>query len=371
MVARAVLVDSAPQYGLAPTGTELPIISGDVTLNARSDVNSTLSLTVPGEWWDLVQPYGNEIFVERGVAFGNGGVEYAGLGFHRIEQADQDDAPYGPIKLVALDRTAQLQQNKLVFPIPLDEGTSHREVFQLLVNGGIADIYTVHGAYLDKPIPIEFLGYDPDTTRLVTDPIVEDDSYTFLTQLAGEKACALRFNAEGRLQIVSTTIDPSVAVATIRGGAGGSLIRASRSVSRRGVHNIVTAYGSDPSVPTDFIVAFNSDPGSPLAWNKATHPAFGPAPRYFASPLLQDDTEVEFAAASLLDRYTGLPLSLLCDVVPNPALEPDDVIDVELRAGLGMERHVIDKLTIPLTADKSGRITTRTLNSSEGLDDFE
>jgi hypothetical protein len=77
-VSRALLLlpnapSSVPQFGSAPVGgQELPILDGDVTLSATADVKGSLSITIPGDYWDLVQPYGAEVFIERGIDFGDG-----------------------------------------------------------------------------------------------------------------------------------------------------------------------------------------------------------------------------------------------------------------------------------------------------------
>lgn len=368
MVVRAVLVDAAPQFSSSPTGVPMPILAGDVILTSRTDVKSTLTCTVPGQWWSQVQPYGAEIWVQRGVRLPNGVIEYADLGYHRIEQAEQEDAPFGPIQLTCLDRIAQLQQNRLVFPLPVDKGVTHRQVFERLINGGTGApfAYDTYAAY-PAPVPISWSAYDPDVATIFADQVVSDDSYAFLSSLAAEYSASLRFDGQGKLTITSDIVNASIAVATIKGGAGGTRIKAGRTVSRRGVFNIVTAYGSNPSNATGFIVNFNADSGSPLAWNKTTHPAFGPASRYYNSPLLQDDAAVEAASSRLLDRYTGLPLTWDIQCVPNPALEPDDVIDVA-PSGMLPQRCVADSITHPLVADRPGRILTRTLSDSEGTD---
>lgn len=364
---RAVLVDSVPQFGANPTGIELPVISGDVTLSARTDVKSTLSLTIPGRYWDQVQPYGAEIFVARGVRSADGRIELAALGYHRIEQAEQDDGPNGPIQLTCLDRVAQLQQNRLVFPLPVDEGATHRQVFERLINGGegVPLEGVSYAAYPGAVIPIDWPAYDPDDVSVFGYQVIADDAYAFMAGLAAEQNCVLRFDGEGRLTVVSTVVDAAVPVASLAGGAGGTRVKLSRTTSRRGVCNIVTSYGSDPRNATQFVTVFNAN--GPLAWNRTMYPAFGPAPRYFDSPLLQDDAAVEAASARLLDRYTGLPLTMTIQCVPNPALEPDDVIDVPI--GTGVLRCVIDSVTVPLTADRPARVVTRTLNDSEVVDD--
>ena len=60
---------STIQFGADPAGgLELPVLSGDIRLSSTSDVKGTLDVTVPGDYWTSVQPYGAEIFAEIGRA---------------------------------------------------------------------------------------------------------------------------------------------------------------------------------------------------------------------------------------------------------------------------------------------------------------
>jgi hypothetical protein len=372
---RATLVDSVPQFGLNPTGTVIPVISGNVTIQSLSDIKSTMTLTVPGEYWDQIEPFGHEIYIERGIEFANGDCEYVGLGYHRIEQISQDNAPYGPIQITALDRIAQLQQNKLVFPLPLNNGDSHRAVFHRLINGiAIPQQATYpglspdgYGAYLGVRLPIIWTGYDPDAVTIIGDQIVQDDSYGYLADLIKFYYAAIRFNNLGEMVVYSLKFDFSHPVATLDGGEGGAILSTKRVLKRTDVHNVTTAYGSDPSSITDFIVTFNADSASPLAWNKTTHPKFGPSPTYYSSPLLQTDADVELAGEVLLRRYIALPLTFTLKVVCNPALECNDPIDVVMRPDFPPSRCMIDTIIIPLTADQPGQIITRIPTATEGL----
>lgn len=373
---RATLVEETPQFGLNPIGTPIPVVGGNVTVQALSDIKSTLTMQVPAEYWDQVQPFGAEIFIERGIEFAPGDAEYVGLGYHRIEQAEQTNAPYGPITVTALDRIAQLQQNKLAFPLPLNNGDSHRNVFERLVNGiAIPQQATYpglspdgYGMYLDARVPIYWVGsYNPDTTLIIGDQIVEDDAYAYLAQLIKFYYAGIRFRNTGEMEVYSLKFDFSHAVATIHAGAGGQIIGTQRLVKRTDVHNVVTAYGSDPSSITDFIITFNADSASPLAWNKSTYPKFGPSPTYYSSPLLQTDGDVELAGEVLLRRYIALPLTYTLQVVCNPALQTNDPIDVIIRPEFPASRAMIDQIIIPLTADTPGQITTRIPTATEGL----
>ena len=372
---RATLANPVPQFGLHPTGEVVPVVGGNVTIQSLSDIKSTLTIQVPAEYWDKVQPFGQEIFIERGIEFAPGDIEYVGLGYHRIEETTQDNAPFGPISITALDRTAQLQQNKLVFPLPLNNGDSHRNVFQRLVNGiAIPQQATYpglspdgYGMYLNARVPITWQGYDPDATTIIGDQIVEDDAYGYLAQLIKFYYAAIRFNTSGEMIVYSLKFDFSHAVATLHSGTGGAIVSTKRSVKRTDVHNVVTAYGSDPSSITDFIVTFNADSNSPLAWNKTTYPQFGPSPTYYSSPLLQTDGDVELAGEVLLRRYIALPETFTLQVVCNPALECNDPLDIVMRPDLKPARCMLDTIVIPLTADTPGTITTRIPTATEGL----
>lgn len=372
MVSRAIVVDAAPQYGYRPTGTEVPIIEGDVELAAFADVKSNLSLTIPGEYWDLVQPYGTEIYVERGVQYGNGEVEYAGLGYHRVEQVEQDVLS-GPIQITAMDRVAQLQQNQLTFPIPINNGMAHRDLFELLLNGDDGSGQSqsaagAYGAYYYTPIPVNWNSYDPDTTTVIGDQIVDNNSYQFMSSLLQLYANTMRFNGAGELDINSLIVDPTNIVATLAAGPGGVLSTAKRNVTRTNVHNAITSYGSDPSALTNFIIIFNDNPSSPLAFNRKAYPQFGPSPTYFDSPLLQTNAGVYAAAETLLGRYTALPVVWTCDMVCNPALEPNDVVILDGLPGLGAQTVVLNTVTIPLISTNPGQIVTRGLNALEGIE---
>jgi hypothetical protein len=73
-VFRATLLNTF-QTGPSPTGTEVPIIGGSVRLDGTADERGALDLTVPGqcEQWpdnqfEALAPFGQEVYVERGVA---------------------------------------------------------------------------------------------------------------------------------------------------------------------------------------------------------------------------------------------------------------------------------------------------------------
>jgi hypothetical protein len=366
MVARARLVTNNP-FGLNPAGTVIPILDGDVKLSATADIKSTLELVTSGDYWDQLQPYGTEVFVERGIDYGSGSVEWVGLGYFRIETIEQPNAPTGTIRIIANDRTAQMQQNRVLFPYQFPAGRTHTQAFSRLVNGddGGGQSTAGYGMFVYIPVPITFYGYVGTSVFVPAGGklVASDSTYDFLAQLAATQSSVLRFNASGGLDIISINVNSSAPVYTLATGHNGTLTQCSRSVSRTGVYNIVSAYGTDPTLPTNYALAYN-DGISPIRWSGGSAPWFGAAPRYYASPFLTTDTQCDTAAESILSRYTGLPKSITTYSVPNPALEPLDVVTIRLGPGTE-ETHVINDMTIPLTAAGALQISTRTLTVAE------
>jgi hypothetical protein len=126
------------QFGANPTGTDLPILAGDVKLSATSDNKSTLEIVVPGDYWADVQPYGPEVWVARGIDYGDTTSEMVPLGYFRIDDVEQESAPYGPVRLSCSDRISQLKQNRVLYPFQVPEGYTHRKLFERLVNGRLS-----------------------------------------------------------------------------------------------------------------------------------------------------------------------------------------------------------------------------------------
>jgi hypothetical protein len=309
-IVRARLFTS-PQVSSNPVGgTELPVSSGNVKMTSGADVKATLELEVPGEYWEIVQPYSGEIFVERGIDFGDGTSELVPLGWYRITKSGQRSQPYGAVSIQASDRTVALQQNRVLYPFQVPTGYTHRQLFERLVNGRVVATDPLnslgYAALLFTPIPITWVAYDPDRYTVDGGQTVEDSTYDFLAKLADDKGAVLRFDEAGGLVVDVAGRDPDTApIYVVQPGVNGNLIDASRETSREATYNIVVAYGSDPAFPTGYQIAYNTDPNSPLRWDGP----FGPAPRYYASPLLRDANAAAQAAATVLSKYTGLPTS--------------------------------------------------------------
>ncbi len=351
---------------VAPIGSwwDLPLqddSGADVSLNATADVTGSLGLTVPGEWWDLVPPYGHEVHAARGVNFGDGTEELVPLGYFRINRRDQQDMPYGPVQLDLQDRTAQLADLRVALPWQIPVGTSHRAIFRRLLDGSAADGVGGYGMYgpTGPAVPVDWsnAGYNADTTVTTKAVVVEDQVGEFLAKMVAEKGAVIVALATGELAVVARERPVgSVADFTLMEGPSGTLVRASRSESRDGVFNVVRATGSDPAKVTGYRLAYNTDPTSPIRYNGP----FGPVVRYYASPLLADSDAADQAAETILARATGVPEERSLWTVPDPSIRPLDTVEVVLPTGVSI--HVVEDVGIPLTGSGSCQVRTRTLN---------
>lgn len=348
MAARA-RVCTTFQTGTDPTGTEVPIIAGDVVANAHSDIRATLDLTTDGTgMWPsstgslLLAPYGNEIFVERGIQFGNGTTEWVSLGYFRIQSPEQDEAPNGPIRVEGRDRMSGLVDGRLLAPVQFADTATYGAVVSQLVT----QVYPTATIEWDDATSAATLG-----RSLIT----EDDRYGFLNDLVTSRGKIWYWDHRGVLVIrdAPSTTDP---VFDVDFGQGGVLVSMSRQLTRERVYNAVVAYGeaADTAEPAR-ATAVDNNPASPTYFSGP----FGPVPRFYSSPFITNDVQAASAATSLLTRQLGLPYTVDFTAVPNPALEPWDPIRIRYTGRIPAETHIIDEITIPLVASKPMTATTR------------
>ena len=335
------------QTGVDPDGIDLPILDGDVQLDADADIRSTIDLTVPGDLWprtgtDTLAPYGTEVFVQRGVTYGNGQREMVSLGYHRIDSLEQGEAPRGTIRITGSDRMAGLVEGRLYRPTQYQPGVTLGAIFDELVH----DIYPWATIEWDD---------DSDQAELARNLVAEDDRYAFLHDLVTSVGKVWWWDHRGVLRIADPP-DPSTSVWDVNHGAGGVLVSMSRQLSRTGVYNGIVATGeATDTLPPVRAVLGDNNPTSPTRWGGP----FGKVPRFYSSPFLTTVDQCISAARSILSATLGVPYSVDFGAIPNPALEPLDPVTVTYALGRPPETHIVQTLTIPLTADQAMTAKTR------------
>lgn len=341
--------------GVNPAGaTEIPILGGNVKYKSDAKVRATLELTTSWEWprrsTDLLTPYGNQIFVERGIEYGNGQKEYVGLGWFRIDTPEQDVVPDGEITISGSDRMAGLVDGELVTPVQFPGTLTFGQVVESLIWG----VYFYAG----------IIEWDDTAVRDDTinrDIIAEEDRAGCLIDLITSLGKVGYWDHRGIFVIKtppSVTGDP---VWTVDAGADGVLVQMSRALTREGLKNayVVSGEAADTTAPVRAVV-YNLDPTSPTYWNGN----FGKVPGRFSSPFLTTEEQCRLAAETLLRKQLGLPYQVQFAAIANAALEPYDVIGLRYpRSGgsrsLYTEKHVVDGMTVPLVPEEALDVDTR------------
>jgi hypothetical protein len=345
---RAKVVTSY-QEGTQPTGTEIAIFNGEATADAQANIRGRLNLTTDGTRMfpegpeGLLTPYGNELFVERGIAFGGGSIEVISLGYYRIYEVEQEDVPNGPIRVMALDRMSGIVDARLEAPQQFTAGTSIEDVVTALV----------HEVYPGATILFDF---NAATTLLQSNQVADQDRYAFLRDIAQSRGKVMYWDYAGRLRIEDPP-SPSEPVMEINYGRDGILVAMKRLLSRDGVYNAVVASGERPASDIEPVraVAKDMNPDSPTYWLGA----FGKVPRFYSSPLITDGAQAASAAEKLLARALGLPYSASLTAVPCVALEVLDPVAVTYSGRGRREIHILETVSIPLDVETPMTATTR------------
>jgi hypothetical protein len=330
--------------------TVVPIVEGSVTLDQQAAVrgrcdlllvdDGTLDL-VPAAPADLLAPYGNEIRVERGVTFPDGTTELVSLGVFRIEDAQVDETPGQlQIRIAGRDRAARFEDARFEAPYQVAASTNYATAIEAVLTDAWPDV------------PTSF-----ESTALTTPALVAqegDDRWAFAQEMARSLGMSLYFDGDG-----TCVMSPDVLaepVVTIAEGDGGVLLQAGRQWSRQGTFNRVIATGENTGETAPARgVATDDNALSPTYY----FGAFGKVPRFYVSPFITTDAQAEAAAQSILERELGTTEQVSFGSFVLPHLEPGDTARItRLATGID-EDHVIDQLTIPLTATEAMSGATR------------
>ncbi len=331
---------------LASGGVEnLDITGGSVTVDRGQAIRRTCSVTIadpsliPRTASDKLAVYGSKMRISRGVQYADGSTERVPLGMFRLDgvEGDVDD---GPVTLSGKGLEAIVQDDKFTAPYRVS-GTAVSAI-ATLIQRSIPDAAVVNRA---TDAAIGARTWD-----------VEGDPWAAVQECATAIGAECYADADG-VFIVAELPDPlSVTpVWTVATGEGGAYIKASRGMKVDGVFNGWLARGDNTEAGTTPVSALvtDDDPTSPTYWSGP----FGHRPAFYSSSTITTVSAATSAAtlklrASKAPNATGDLSSL-----PNPALEPGDVLRVIYADGTG-ELHQIQSLSVPLGEGGDFPITT-------------
>lgn len=340
----------------------VPVVDGSVTVDGTAQCRRTLSLTVParlatGLYADRpalpdsathpLAAYGQELHVSYGVVYTDDSVEWLQAGVFRVDSTSGSLTEGEAVQVAGRSRESFLIDARFLAPRTVS-GPSATAVIGTLVHEVLPSVEVVVSTSRDARVP---------TTTY------DEDRWGAITSLAESIGAVVYADPWGRIVVAdapSTTGDP---VWTVRAGQGGALVSASSSSSREGVYNAVVVRGESPS--GDFAplqgVEYDEDPTSPTRWGDPHAGRFGMVPRHESYPTVSTVAQARAVARGLLAQSVGAARTLEASSVPNPALEPGDLIHVipdptDLST---VRAHIVDGYTLSLRAGGEFPIRTR------------
>lgn len=336
--------------------TALPVIGGDVTVDSGSQVRRTLNLTLAPDFglWDTLAPTGVELRPQRGIRYPDGSTEWVPLGRFDVDVQKLGYAPSGNLTLTAPDRWTRVQRAQFESPAKSTPGATVKAEMARLVTEAIPGLSVINTA--TSTAVLRACVWDRDRAQAVID----------LGKAIGAEAF---FDNDGSLAIRDI---PTLASQTpewlVDSSSTGVMLNADRERNRQKTFNVVVASSTatDGSAPFAPVTVADNDVTSPTY----VLGAFGRVPYFYASPLLTSTGQATTAAQTILERVRGLAAQLSLESIVNPALDCGDVINVLLppqRKDLPrpVERHIVDRISIPLTIDGTQSIATRSSRPDE------
>jgi hypothetical protein len=343
------------------------LASADITADRTAETRYTGSATL------VNVPLGRQgvntistiLRLRRGLSSVRRGVEWFPAGVYAVSRASADRSGQVSLTLEGLEqvlRDARFPKARVVGPGPADA------LVDTLVHEALPGVSISWHPSIDHRTTIPRMVSDESRWDLLSSGENADGKSV---GIARALAAECYFGPQGEFAIRPTPTIDDPYVWEIGQGAGGVLVDRSMEQNAEGVYNVVSAVGDkgDGSATVGPAYAWDNDPTSltyagpdpindPLWAYRNNRRDIRVRLRYYSSPLLSSVVSAEKAAKSLLDDSLGVQSTLSFNAVCNPALEPGDVIRVEVDPGV-WQRHLVDSLRWSLTGS-SMDCTTRT-----------
>lgn len=343
----------AVQIFLATGGVDsLSITGGSVTVDRGQQVRRTCSVTIadttliPRSATDKLATYGAQLRVSRGVDYQDGSTELVPLGVFRVDGV-AGDIDTGPVTISGKSLECVISDDK--FTAPYRAAGTAVGAITALIQRSIASASVITGAtVVDAPIGART--WD-----------AQGDPWAAVAEIAAVIGAEVYADADG-VFVIAVLPDPlSVPpVWTISAGEGGAYVAATRGMSADGVFNGVLASGenAEANIPPVSALVVDTDPTSPTYWSGP----FGHRPAFYSSATLTTAAACTNAATLMLRAAVAPNASANISALPNPALEPGDVIRVVYPDGT-RELHQVQSFPVPL--DYGGDFVIATISSKE------
>lgn len=329
---------------------ELEHTGGQVTADRGSAVRRTCTVTLadtallPRSPRDRLTVYGSRLRVRRGIRFPDGTVETVPLGLFRLDSAE-GDVDTGPVTLQGKSLECVVADDKFTSPYKAS-GTAVGAVTALIQRSlpSTAVVSRVTDAAIGPRV------FD-----------IEADAWAAAQECAAAVGAEVYADADGQFVLDELPdVQSTPAVWEIAAGEGGAYIKADRGLSADKVYNAVLARGenSEADTPPVSALVVDSDPTSPTFWDGP----YGHRPHFHSSSTLTTVSRCTAAATLLLRSAVAPNASADLTSLPNPCLEPGDVVRVVYPDG-SREVHQVQAFTVSLEA--GGEFVVSTVAAKE------
>lgn len=247
------------------------------------------------------------------------------------------------IQISGVDQSRQVSRNTWqdVYYIPAN--TNYATAIQQIIDNRLPGLqYNFQSTPMKTPKII--LG-----TQLGNDPW--QDAQDMATAIGFE----LFFDAAG-ICTLREIPDPATgqSVWTFSDQANPTIAQLDRTLTDQTTYNYVICYGEsvDNTVPVQ-AVAFDNDPNSPTYYLGP----YGIVSTTFQSAMITTTAQAQAAANALLLAVKGASENVALTVVPNPALEPGDVVTVEVADAQISGTFLVNDIQTPLSAAQGQTLT--------------
>lgn len=361
----ALLLTLSFSAGLDKGGVKLS--AGQVVVDAENNVRRSFSLDilsdptstlVPSNYSSILAPFGNEVWVYRGVQYSTpitllsadvSNQEFVLVGVFRISGFDANITNDGvSISIKGEDRSNYVSRNTWQGAYQLTSGSE----LSVALKAMIVDRY-----------PACQFNFTPTTFTvgtIVYGTTIGGDPWADAVHLANLCGQDLYFDSNGYCSLNPLPIlaNSDADFTQIQGASNFTIINSKRAMVNKDVFNqiILDVQPTDGSAPYK-VIAADLEPTSPTYINGK----FGIVTKNLTTSLPATTTQAVTVAMALLNQHIGAQdvynFALICD----PSMDVYDILHATI-AGLSLDNNlIIDTITIPLDVSTASEIVCRTI----------
>lgn len=336
--------------GVTATGDALKVTQGSITADrsqrARRSINCTMALNT---WEDLpLDVIASRIQVALGV-YNGFKIIWVPVGVFRVEDLARVDR--GSIAVTGTSLEVYVIDDIFEKTRVFAKGVSCINTIKTLVTESLPD--AIFETAAEAPSGTYPVDYPLDAA--VT---IDRDRWEAIEALSTKIYADVYTGPDGKFRIRSKKrLINSPAIGQIKEGKDGVLMKMNTRVSRDETYNAVLAMGqsSNPDIPPVSDWVKDTDPSSPTRWGGP----FGRKTYVYENSLLTTKALCTNQGKLLLERLKSQVRTVDFSAVPNAAIEPDDVLNIDMLDG-SVEKHMIGTFTIPIGI---GEWTAQTLSA--------